>query len=272
MSEIKNVTGTAFVVAEFRARENDEPMPLYQDPIVAFFLSDDSRAAADRVAASFPPAQDLVRIRTKYFDDMLERQLHRDVRQVVILGAGLDTRAVRKPAPGVTYFEIDDEATLVEKARCYREHGIDANVELISGNYVTDGMLELLRGRGFDPSVPTYVIWEGNTMYLPLEANQRILTELRQYVKRFVVSFDYLADTVIAKTTGDAGVTRLVESFAAMGAPWISGFRDIRRFTEDLRLTVIENFRTADLAQTYWRNRTVKSPIFALYSVCTVGM
>jgi methyltransferase (TIGR00027 family) len=271
MSEIKNVTGTAFVVAEFRAVENNQPMPLYRDPIVAFFLSDETRAAAHRVAASFPQVQDLVRIRTKYFDDMLERQLHGDVKQVVILGAGLDTRAVRKRAPGVTYFEIDDEATLVEKARCYREHGIDANVELIPGNYVTDGVIDLLRRHGFDPGVSTYVIWEGNTMYLPLEANQRILTELRQCVKRFVVSFDYMADTVIAKTTGDAGITRLVDSFAAMGAPWVSGFRDIRRFTEDLRLTVIENVRTADLFQTYWRGRPVTSPIFALYSVCTVA-
>ena len=59
---------------------------------------------AGLVAASFPPARDLVRIRTKYIDDTLEKQIVSGFRQVVILGAGLDTRAVRKPAPGLSVF------------------------------------------------------------------------------------------------------------------------------------------------------------------------
>ena len=99
MAQIKNVSGTAFVVAEFRAEENREATPLYQDSVVGLFLSEESRKAAGRVAASFPPVKDLVKIRTKYFDDMLEKQILSKFRQVVILGAGLDTRAVRKPAP-----------------------------------------------------------------------------------------------------------------------------------------------------------------------------
>src|SRR5215467_13814706 len=112
VATIKNVNGTAFVVAEFRAEENTEPAPLYLDPIVGLFLNDDSKQAAERVAASFPPSRELVRIRTKYLDDMLEEQLRSNVRPVVILGAGLDTRAVRKRSAGVSYFEIDDPATL----------------------------------------------------------------------------------------------------------------------------------------------------------------
>ena len=74
MATIENVSGTAFVVAEFRAEENTEPTPLYTDPIVGLFLNDDSKRAAGRVAASFPPSRDLVRIRTKYLDDMLDKQ------------------------------------------------------------------------------------------------------------------------------------------------------------------------------------------------------
>jgi methyltransferase (TIGR00027 family) len=96
MASIENVTGTAFVVAEFRAAENVEPIPLYHDSIVGLFLNEETRRAAERVAASFPPVRDLVKLRTKYFDDVLEKHLDSRVRQVVILGAGLDTRAVRK--------------------------------------------------------------------------------------------------------------------------------------------------------------------------------
>jgi methyltransferase (TIGR00027 family) len=134
MSQIEHVTGTAFVVAEFRAEENSEAAPLYEDHVVELFLNEDTRAAAGRVATSFPSVKDLVRIRTKYLDDMLDEQLRCGVRQVVVLGAGLDTRAVRKPRDGVTYFEIDDAATLAVKQACYRRYGIDADVQFIPGN------------------------------------------------------------------------------------------------------------------------------------------
>jgi O-methyltransferase involved in polyketide biosynthesis len=101
VSQIRNVSGTAFVVAEFRAEENRAATPLYRDSVVGLFLSDDSRHAAGIVAASFPPVKDMVKIRTKYFDDVLEKHLVDQFRQLVVLGAGLDTRAVRKRAAGV---------------------------------------------------------------------------------------------------------------------------------------------------------------------------
>ena len=272
MAQIKNVTGTAFVVAEFRAEENNEAAPLYRDSVVGLFLNEDTKQAAGRVAGSFPPVRDLVRIRTKYFDDVLEAQLLSQVRQVVILGAGLDTRAVRMPAPGVAYFEIDDSATLNLKRTRYRERGIEGAVTFIPGNYVTNGVIELLDRRDFDFGLPTYFIWEGNTMYLPLDGTRHVLAQLKKYVTRFQVSFDYMADAVISRTTGDAGITRLVESFAAMGAPWVSGIRDIHSLACELGLALIDNFKTAELHQKYWVGRSMSSPIFNFYSVCTMGL
>jgi methyltransferase (TIGR00027 family) len=271
MTTIQNVSGTAFVVAEFRAEENTEVKPLYRDSVVGLFLNEETRRAAERVAASFPLTKDLVRIRTKYLDDMLEKQILSNIQQVVILGAGLDTRAVRKPAAGVTYFEIDDAATLELKRTCYQQHGIDANVKFIPGNYVTDGLIDLLKRNDFNFDLPTYFIWEGNTMYLPLASMKHILAQLRNYVKRFRISFDYMADAVISKTTGDPGITKLVESFANMGAPWLSGIRDVQRLARELSLNVLENFKTADLYQAYWVGRPMTSPVFNFYSICTLG-
>jgi methyltransferase (TIGR00027 family) len=271
MSQIKDVSGTAFVVAEFRAEENLAATPLYRDSVVELFLSEDSRYAAGLVAASFPPVKDMVKIRTKYFDDTLDQQLRSHVRQVVILGAGLDTRAVRKQAAGVAYFEIDDAETLKLKRACYERGGVDVNATFIPGNYVTDGLIDLLRQNDFDFELPTYLIWEGNTMYLPLNSVKRTLTELRKNVKRFRLSFDYLPEAVISKTTGDAGITRLVESFAAMGAPWLSGIRDIEDLARQMGLNLVENFKTGELYRTHVRGRSMTSPIFDFYSVCTLG-
>src|SRR6478672_10538258 len=131
MSAFKDVSGTAFVVAEYRAEENREPRPLYLDLAVELFLNDASREAADRVSSRFPAVKDMVKTRTRYFDDMLDAQIAAGIGQVVILGAGLDTRAVRKPSPGVRYFEIDDPATMELKRRCYANAHIDAGVRLI---------------------------------------------------------------------------------------------------------------------------------------------
>jgi methyltransferase (TIGR00027 family) len=271
MATIEKVGGTAFVVAEFRAEENAEAAPLYRDSVVGLFLNEETKRAAGRIAASFPHSRDLVRIRTKYFDDTLERQLLSGFQQVVILGAGLDTRAVRKRAAGVTYFEIDEAATLKVKQACYARQGIDVDVKFIPGNYVTDGLIELLSQNDFDFDRPTYVIWEGNTMYLSPDSTEHILRQIRNNVTQYRLSFDYMAESVISKTTGDPGITSLAESFANMGAPWVSGIRDIQSLAHQQGMKLIENFRTAELYRAYWPGRPMVSPIFDFYSVCTLG-
>jgi len=80
-----------------------------------------------------------------------------------------------------------------------------------------------------------------------------------------------MAEAVVSNTTGDQGITTLVESFASMGAPWLSGIRDIESLARDQRLSLIEDFQTAELHRTYWHGRPVASPIFSFYSVCTLG-
>jgi methyltransferase (TIGR00027 family) len=154
---VTNVTGTAFVVAEYRAEENYAVTAL-PDDVVGLFLSAASRRAAAQAAAGFPLVKELVKIRTRYFDDMLERQIAAGCRQVVLLGAGLDTRAVRKAAPGVRFFEIDDAATMNLKRYVLDHHRLTADVAFIDGNDVTDGMLPLLVASGLDIDVPTFVI------------------------------------------------------------------------------------------------------------------
>jgi O-methyltransferase involved in polyketide biosynthesis len=89
-----------------------------------------------------------------FLDDRLDQQLQLGYQQVVILGTGLDTRAIRKPAPDVAYFEIDDENILSFKKARLEENGIDANVRFIPGNYVSDGLIDLSRRVNLTSNVP----------------------------------------------------------------------------------------------------------------------
>lgn len=270
MTGIKHVTGTAFVVAEFRAQENAEANPLYVDPIVPLFLDERTRQAADAISDGFPGAEMNVRIRTRYLDDRLDEQLANGCRQVVILGAGLDTRGVRKQSDGVAYFEIDDANTLSFKQARLAESGIGAPIKFIPGDYVAEGVLPLLEANGFKCDVPTFFIWEGNTMYLTRDAVMKVLVELKERVSAFSLSFDYMSEEVIAYATGDPGTSGFVERFAAMGAPWHFGLNDLDALAEEASLRVVDAAKVAELHRAYWPGRPLASLIYEHYSLCTV--
>jgi methyltransferase (TIGR00027 family) len=270
MTDVKDVAGTAFVVAEFRARENGEPHPLYLDPIVPIFLDDRTKRAADAIAAGFAAAENNVRLRTRYLDDELDEQLANGCRQVVILGSGLDTRGVRKRAPGVAYFEIDDPSTVSFKRARLAERGIDAPIQFIAGNYVTSGALPLLEANGFDCDLPSFFIWEGNTMYLTEAAVVKVLRDLRSRVRRFSISFDSMDRAVVARTTGEPGATGFVERFAAMGAPWTYGIDDLAALAAATGMSVADAVTVGDLHRRFWPKRPLESIIYDHYTLCTL--
>ncbi len=270
MSDIKEVTGTAFIVAEFRARENEEPHPLYVDPIVCIFLDARTRAAADAIRADFPAGENMPRLRTRYYDDRLAEQIAQGCRQVVILGAGLDTRGVRKCAPGVAYFEIDDAGTLDLKKTRYAANRIDAQVTFIPGDYVASGVIPLLEANGFDTGLPSFFIWEGNTMYLTRPDVMKVLGDLKENLPSFAISFDYMDEAVVGMTTGDAGATAFVERFAAMGAPWTFGFHDLAALAGGAGLAIADATNVGKLHRFFWPDRPVESIIYDHYFLCTL--
>ena len=270
MPEIQNVSGTAFIVAEWRAAENQKLHPLYQDPVVPIFLGPETKAAAERFATAFPPSEKTIRLRTRYFDDRLDEQLEQGCSQVVILGAGLDTRAIRKQKPGTIYFEIDDGAILNFKRAKLEENRILTDVRFIPANYVTDGLIPLLKQNGFDTSRRSHFIWEGNTMYLTEEAIRQTLLDIADNVEKFSLSFDYLTKEVIAKTAGDPAIIRIVESFAAMGAPWTYGFSSLRSFADEAALRIISNIKIGELHRAFWPGEPLDSAIYDHYRLCTL--
>lgn len=270
MSEVREVTGTAFVVAEFRARENEEVHPLYTDRVVPIFLDTRTRAAADAIRADFPAGEHMPRLRTRYYDDRLGEQIAQGCRQVVILGSGLDTRAVRKSAPGVSYFEIDDSATLELKKARYAANGMDAPVTFIPGNYVAAGVLPLLESNGFDVDLPSFFIWEGNTMYLTRPDVMKVLTDLKDNIRSFAIAFDYMDEAVVGMTTGEAGATAFVGRFAAMGAPWTFGFSDLATLAQEAGLSISDATTVGKLFRLYWPDRPMTSVIYDHYGLCTL--
>jgi len=135
--------------------------------------------------------------RTAYFDSVFLNAPRDDAAQIVILGAGFDTRAYRYSAHlGKTkVFEIDAPATQAYKRDILSRHGLDASkVEFIALDFEKDDMRAQLIHRGFAAKANTCWLWEGVTPYLT--AAEATLAAIAALTERGILAFDYLVRPV----------------------------------------------------------------------------
>jgi methyltransferase (TIGR00027 family) len=247
---IDDVGRTAFVTAQWRLEESRRPDRLFDDSLAACFLDPSTEQLAARLAAVLPEAPRMIVLRTRYLDDCLAER-NPTVAQVVVLGAGFDTRRYRCATADVAWFEIDRAAVLTFKRNRLRQHGFARRATYLACDYVGDDFVERLLARGLDPELPTYVIWEGNTFFLPLDDVVLVLLRLCRRLRHFTISFDAMSDQVIARSTGDPRVTAFADAYATLGAGFVSGLADVHAFARDLRLEVVDHCTASDLA---WRH------------------
>ena len=123
---IQNVSDTAFMVAGFRAAENERPNPLFRDPLAARLAGEHGGEIFATMPYSVVGAWSVV-IRTVIIDELITRAIGEGVDTVLNLGAGLDTRPYRMALPeDLRWVEVDyphvigfKESRLTEEApRC----------------------------------------------------------------------------------------------------------------------------------------------------------
>jgi methyltransferase (TIGR00027 family) len=135
------------------------------------------QASGDRTKGFVPWIDSLV-LRVAFIDSEIAKM---KPRQVVILGAGLDTRAWRLEAlRGARVFEVDHPATQTYKRdRAPRLGPPIAAVEYVAIDFVRDHLETRLRAAGFDATLPTAWVWEGVIMYLDDTALRKTLASIR---------------------------------------------------------------------------------------------
>jgi methyltransferase (TIGR00027 family) len=113
-------------------------------------------------------------IRTRFFDERLQRALSRGAAQVVILGAGYDSRAyrMRQLLKDIRVFEVDYGPTQeYKKLRVQEIFGcLPAHVSYVSIDFTREKLGDVLVKAGYRPDRMTFFIWEGVTYYIPEEA------------------------------------------------------------------------------------------------------
>jgi methyltransferase (TIGR00027 family) len=184
-----SVGATALFVATARALEAKKPDPLAVDPFAEVFCRAVGGNVADVLDGKVPEHQlntpdwgahfvNFQGARTRYFDDYFRRAADAGVRQVVILAAGLDSRAYRLPWPDeTTIFELDRPRVLDFKRDVLAEQGAKPNAgrrEIAID--LREDWLQALRDNGFDVAMPSAWIAEGLLLYLPADAQEQLLT------------------------------------------------------------------------------------------------
>jgi methyltransferase (TIGR00027 family) len=184
-----SVGSTALFVATARALEAQKPDPLAVDPYAELFCRAVGGPSADVLDGKVPdhPLKtadfgghfvNFQGARTKYFDEYFRRAADAGVRQVVILAAGLDSRAYRLAWPAATtIFELDRPQVLDFKGEVLNEHGAQPRAERREiAVDLREDWPQALRDSGFDPAKPSAWIAEGLLIYLPAAAQEQLFT------------------------------------------------------------------------------------------------
>lgn len=197
-------------------------------------------------------AQVMAALRHKYINDIVEKMVTTSsVKQIIILGAGFDTRAQTYKADDINYFEIDVKEILELKTSIYKKEQIDSNAIYIPIDYIEENLIARLLESGALPDKETLFIWEGNSMFIPCEQANALWNKIYDNFSCYYIIMDYCSKKFIERTTGVEEHIKLIDSFAAMNAMLINGYDDINKFCIDNKLTLIENHTIEELAKIY---------------------
>jgi methyltransferase (TIGR00027 family) len=263
---------TAEYMALFRAVETAEHpgRRLFEDPYAVSLLSGRTKTLAK--AARIPGVGRSVRVfldlgwpytrssavvRTRLIDDLVRAAIGSGARQLVLLGAGFDSRAYRlSEAKTIPVFEVDHPAT--QSVKCSRLrlalHETFDHVHFLAVNFETDNLELKLREAGFDDKLPSVVLWEGVVSYLSegaVNANLTLLSRLLAPGSRLILT--YVHQGALDGSAAFQGSRRWSSWVKRSGEPFIFGFdpATLASTVSRFGLQLESDVSTADAAQRY---------------------
>lgn len=178
---------TAYAIALVRAQEAElmASERLFEDPYARVFAAagDHAREGIERLL-SLPFFRDCIRLRTRGIDDVARDAITCGARQLILMGAGFDARALRLPEVAernVQTFEVDLPALLETKRGLLEGNGIaiPGSVHHVACDFMDEfeaRLLDELIAQGFERGEPTMFVWEGVMPYIDQEAIDRCLS------------------------------------------------------------------------------------------------
>ena len=184
---------------------------------------------------AFPAARpstfsSMVAHRTEFFDRLLAEATDPDgehaVHQVVVLGVGWDTRAYDSlGGANARLFEVDTPPTQAAKRTALARAGLSSHhVTFVETDFNQKSWFQALTERGFDSTLPTFILWEGVTMYLNDEAVEATLRQVAQLAPGSRIAFDFLSRELVRAEAPFEKLGKRVQSGTKFyGEPFLYG-------------------------------------------------
>ena len=271
---------TARMTAAHRAHESRKPASerVCYDQYAHLFLGDNwnpigdfplpTRAAFWLWELLMPGWNAYFVARTRFIDDALETGLNDGLEQLVIMGAGYDSRALRfeRLKHSVKVFEVDHPATQQAKsAKLKNEFGsLPAHVHLVPVDFTKDALPDRLRESGYDPARRTMFIWEGVSMYLPPTAVDETLAFAHRHSgPGSSIIFDYTHPSVVNGTCRRREAKMWQRSVKRMGEALLFGIEEgtIGTFLKPRGFSVVTNADHEFLKRRYFTGDNEKRVI-----------
>jgi methyltransferase (TIGR00027 family) len=284
----KGYSRTAEAVALARALQQTVPASqrILDDPYAVQFLQNPylRLVAASRLSSVMfssvldfwaTGGQEFVAIRARLADDLAREMAALGLKQLVLLGAGFDSMALRiKDALGaVTVFEVDHPATQAIKRKVMTQLGTPENLRFVSVDFERDDFGEKLEDAGLDRSQVSLVIWMGVSYYLTPQAMSRALTQISLLGGPGTrLTFDYILQGVIDRTSSSPAARIAARRVALVGEPWIFGLKpeDMGNYLRAFGFRLIKDYGPEELRQKYCPHR-FKPMDYARIVVCERG-
>ena len=200
--------------------------------------------------------------RARFIEDLAVEQASRGVHQYVLLGAGLDTFAQRRPqtASGLKIFEVDQPSHQAWKRQRLMDlgYGVPDWLKLVPVDFeAKENWLDRLKAEGFDANKPAVVASTGVTMYLTKEAVLESLRQIASLAPGSTLAMTYLLPMELAEPEERPGREIAERGAKASGTPFISFFtpEEMVALANKAGFKTAQHIPSATLAQRYFANR-----------------
>jgi methyltransferase (TIGR00027 family) len=259
---------TALAAAFHRAAHQVlEQGQIFADPLALRILGADAQTVA-RQAGEKPSGRRMrlfIAVRTRFAEDALADGIERGVRQVVVLGAGLDTYAYRNPfGHRLRLFEVDYPATQAWKRRRLRDAAIPlpGSLTFVPVDFERQNLAERLAMAGFDRTQQTFFTWLGVVPYLNQDAVWSTLAFVASLPNGAHVVFDYSDPPASFAPERRASHEKRAGRVAGLGEPWVTYFEPEKLHAKlaALGFSEIEDLGPAQIVSRYFPGRAVSLP------------
>jgi len=196
--------------------------------------------------------------RTKLLDDIFVDALENNFSQIVLLGAGMDTRALRfkNRNKGTKIFELDIQTTQRPKIEILNRKGVALPEELVFVpiDFNRQSLSEILLAAGYQENQRNLFLWEGVTMYLTSDAVDSTLAFIHDSTaKGSRVVFDYIYASVLRRENKFYGEKEIFETVSRAGEGWTFGIEqgEIESFLSERGFRIVSHHPPSDLEKTY---------------------